>query len=63
MFTAHYATSTQDDDKLSIVLRKNIIEPHLDKTNKMACVPSEETQISLGIRPVWFVFAVHLMGS
>ena len=36
----------------------NSFEPHHDKTNKMACVPSEHsdrpcTQISLGIRPVW----------
>ena len=31
-------------------------EPLHDKTNKMTCVPSK-TQISLGIHPVWSVFA------
>ena len=31
-------------------------EPLHDITNKMTCVPSK-TQISLGIRPVWSVFA------
>ena len=34
-----------------------IIEPRRDKTNKMT-VCSVKTQISLGIRPVWSVFAV-----
>ena len=37
-------------------------EPPCDKTNKVAVRPAK-TQISLGIRPVWLVFAVHLMGS
>ena len=43
---------------------KNIInfKPHHDKTNKMS-VRQAETQISLGIRPVWSVFAVRSMGS
>ena len=35
--------------------------PH-DKTNKMIVRPAK-TQISLGIRPVWSVFAVRSMGS
>ena len=33
-----------------------------DKTNKMTVRPAK-TQISLGIRPVWSVSAVHSMGS
>ena len=37
-------------------------EPRHDKTNKMTVHPAR-TEISLGIRPVWSVFAVHLMGS
>ena len=37
-------------------------EPRHDKTNKMSVRPVK-TQISLGIRPVWSVFAVRLMGS
>ena len=40
----------------------NIIEPRHDKTNKMAVRPAK-TQISLGIRPVWSVFAMRSMGS
>ena len=35
------------------------IEPPHDKTNKMSMRPSK-TQISLGIRPVWSVFAVRM---
>ena len=38
------------------------IEPRHDKTNKATMRPAK-TQISLGIRPVWSVFAVRLMGS
>ena len=34
-------------------------EPSRDKTNKLT-VCRAKTQISLGIRPVWSVFAVHL---
>ena len=37
-------------------------EPHHDKTNKMTVRPAK-TQISLGIRPVWSVFAVCSIGS
>ena len=37
-------------------------EPRHDKTNKVTVRPAK-TQISLGIRPVASVFAVHLMGS
>ena len=37
-------------------------EPRHDKTNKMTVRPAK-TQISLGIRPVWSVFAVRSMGS
>ena len=33
-----------------------------DKTNNVA-VRQANTQISLGIRPVWSVFAVRIMGS
>ena len=33
-------------------------EPPHDKTNKMACVCPAKTQISLGICPVWSIFAV-----
>ena len=39
-----------------------IYEPPHNKTNKMSVCPVK-TQISLGIRPVWSVFAVCLMGS
>ena len=43
-------------------LMNNAFEPSNDKTNKMT-VPSEDSdqtgRISLGIRPVWSVFAVH----
>ena len=35
--------------------------PH-DETNKMACVPSEDSD-QPGIHPVWSVFAVHSVGS
>ena len=34
-------------------------EPRHDKTNKMSVRPAK-TQISLGIRPVWSVFAVRM---
>ena len=37
-------------------------EPRYNKTNKVIVRPAK-TQISLGIRPVWSVFAVRLMGS
>ena len=37
-------------------------EPRHDKTNKVTVRPAK-AQISLGIRPVWSVFAVRLMGS
>ena len=37
-------------------------EPQHDKTNKVTVRPAK-TQISLGIHPVWSVFAVRLMGS
>ena len=37
-------------------------EPRHDKTNKMS-FRLAKTQISLGIRPVWSVFALRLMGS
>ena len=37
-------------------------EPRHDKTNKMSVRPAK-TQISLGIHPVWSVFAVRSMGS
>ena len=36
-------------------------EPRHDKTNKMSVRPAK-TQISLGIRPVWSVFAVRSIG-
>ena len=39
-----------------------IYEPQHDKTNKVTVRPAK-TQISLGIRPIWSVFAVHSMGS
>ena len=39
-----------------------IFEPRHDKTNKVTVRPAK-TQISLGIRPVWSVFAGRLMGS
>ena len=39
-----------------------IYEPRHDQTNKMSVRPAM-TQISLGIRPVWSVFAVRSMGS
>ena len=35
------------------------IEPRHDKTNKVSVRPAK-TQISLGIRPVWSVFAVRM---
>ena len=34
-------------------------EPRHDKTNKMSVRPAR-TQISLGMRPVWSVFSVHI---
>ena len=37
-------------------------EPRHDKTNKMSVRPAK-TQIRLGIRPVWTVFAMRLIGS
>ena len=41
---------------------ENTFEPPRYKTNNVAVRPAK-TQISLGIRPVWSVFAVHSMGS
>ena len=38
---------------------RSIIEPQHDKTNKMSVRPGK-TQISLGIRPDWSVFAVRM---
>ena len=38
---------------------KKIIEPPHDKTNKMTVRPAK-TQVSLGIRSVWSVFAVRM---
>ena len=40
----------------------NWSEPPHDKTNKMTVRPAK-TRISLGIRPVWPVFAVRSVGS
>ena len=40
----------------------SLFEPQHDKTNKVSVCPAK-TRISLGIRPVWSVFAVRLMGS
>ena len=37
-------------------------EPPHDKTNNVVVRPAK-TQISLGIRPVWSVFAVRSVGS
>ena len=37
-------------------------KPQHDKTNKVSVRPAQ-TQITLGIRPVWSVFDVHSMGS
>ena len=42
--------------------KKTVCELQHDKTNKMSVRPAK-THISLGIRPVWLVFAVHSMGS
>ena len=39
----------------------SIHEPLHDKTNKMIVRPAK-TKNSQGIRPVWSVFAVHLLG-
>ena len=41
------------------VYTKTKYEPQHDKTNKMSVVPAK-TQISLGFRPVWSVFAVRM---
>ena len=41
------------------ILSLGITEPPHDKTNKMTVRPAK-TQISLGIRPVWSVFAVSM---
>ena len=48
--------SLSTDEKDSLL--ESIWAAH-DKTNEMSCAPSE-TQISLGIRPVWTVFAVRM---
>ena len=37
-------------------------EPRHDKTNNVSVRPAK-TQISLGIRPIWSIFAVRWMGS
>ena len=44
------------------LFNESSFEPPHDKTNKMSLRPAK-TQISLGIRPVWSVFAVCSMGS
>ena len=44
---------------LNVYINPGINEPRHDKTNKMAVRPAK-TQISLGICPVWSVFAVHM---
>ena len=48
--------------KCTILQGMTINEPWHDKTNKVTVFPAK-TQISLGIRPVWSVFTVPLMGS
>ena len=42
-----------------------LYEPPHDKTNKMACAPSKDSDQpgSLGIRPVWSVFAVCMKNA
>ena len=40
-------------------LERDTNEPTHDKTNNMTVRPAK-TQISLGIRPVWSVFAVRM---
>ena len=45
-----------------MLIRQKIYEPQHDKTNKVSVRPAK-TQISLGIRQVWSVFAVRFMGS
>ena len=44
---------------VSTVKLSELFEPPHDKTNKMTVRPAK-TQISLGIRPVWSVFAVRM---
>ena len=41
-----------------IIITATRNEPPRDKTNKMACAPSEDSVFS--IRPVWSVFTVHM---
>ena len=38
-------------------------EPHRDKTNKMACAPSEDSDQPGHLPSLIRVFAMHLMGS
>ena len=41
----------------------NLLEPHRDKTNKMACAPNEDSDQSGHPPSLIRVFAVRLMGS
>ena len=54
--------STSIPSKILNWIIRLIFEPQHDKTNKIAVRPTK-TQISLGMRPVWSVFAVHFMSS
>ena len=48
------------NEKKNFQVKQNYLtnEPLHDKTNKMTCGWPAKTQISLGIRPVWSVFAI-----
>ena len=50
----------EEENTETNVSLQSLNEPQHDKTNKMSVRPAK-TQISLGVRPVWSVFAVHSM--
>ena len=54
--------SFPDNDRFMVRLWQIGFEPPRDKTNKVNVRPAK-TQISLGIQPIWSVFAVRSMGS
>ena len=56
---------TESYGKLSLIpiFTESINEPHHDKSNKMACAPSEDSDQPRHLPGLIRVFAAHSMGS
>ena len=59
----HLSAATAMKAHLGYRLVTNGNEPHRDKTNKMTCAPSEDSDQPGHPPSLIRVFAVHLMGS